>query len=95
VNERVEEVNKAFDSILDESDFFCECADINCMEKIGMTRREYEKLREDSTHFAVKLGHVLPEEERVVEERAGYLVVEKVGHAGERAAELDPRNPDT
>jgi hypothetical protein len=95
VNERVEEVNKAFDSILDEADFFCECADINCMEKIEMTRREYEKLRDVSTHFAVKLGHVLPEEERVVEERAGYLVVEKVGHAGERAAELDPRKPNT
>ena len=41
VNERVEEVNKAFDAILEEADFFCECADINCMEKIVMTRREY------------------------------------------------------
>jgi hypothetical protein len=95
VNERVEEVNKAFDAILEEADFFCECADINCMEKIGMTRREYEELREFSTHFAVKPGHILPEEERVVEERAGYAVVEKIGRAGERAAELDPRKSGT
>jgi hypothetical protein len=93
VNERVEEVNKAFDSILEEADFFCECADIDCMEKIAMTRREYEKLRDDSTHFAVKREHILPEEERLVEERAGYVIVEKVGRAGERAAELDPRKP--
>ena len=93
VNERVEEVNRAFDTILEEGDFFCECADIDCMEMIAMTRSEYEQLREVSTHFAVKPGHVLPEEERVVEEHAGYVVVEKVGRAGERAAELDPREP--
>ena len=42
VNELVEEVNKAFESILENTDFFCECADIDCMEKIGMTLREYE-----------------------------------------------------
>lgn len=95
VNERVEEVNQAFESILGDADFFCECADIDCMEKIRMTLREYEALRGVSTHFAVKPGHVLPEDERVVEERSSYLVVEKFGRAGERAAELDPREPNT
>lgn len=94
VNERVEEVNLAFESILGDSDFFCECADVDCMEKIRMTLAEYEDLRSVSTHFAVKAGHVLPEEERVVDERVGYMVVEKVGHAGRRAAELDPRESD-
>lgn len=93
VNERVEEVNKAFESILGDADFFCECADVECMEKIRMTLAEYEALRANSTYFAVKPGHVLAQEERVVEERAGYVVVEKVGRAGERAAELDPREP--
>ena len=93
VNERVEEVNQAFESILGDSDFFCECADVDCMEKIRMTLAEYEDLRSVSTHFAVKPGHILPENERVVDERAGYIVVEKVGHAGRRAAELDPREP--
>ena len=94
VNERVEEVNKAFESILGDSDFFCECADVDCMEKIRMTVSDYEALRDVSTHFAVKPGHILPENERVVDERVGYVVVEKVGHAGERAAELDPREPN-
>ncbi len=93
VNERVEEVSKAFNSILEDADFFCECADVECMEKIRMTLPEYEALREVSTHFAVKPGHVLPDDERVVDERAGYVVVEKHGVAGERAAELDPREP--
>ena len=95
VNERVEEVNMAFESILEEGEFFCECADIDCMEKIGMTLGEYEALRDVSTHFAVKRGHFLPGEERVVEERAGYDMVEKIGRAGERAAELDPLEPGT
>jgi hypothetical protein len=93
VNERVEEVNKAFESILGDSDFFCECADVDCMEKIRMTLAEYEDLRSVSTHFAVKPGHVLPDDEKVVDERVGYIVVEKIGHAGRRAAELDPREP--
>jgi hypothetical protein len=94
VNERVEEVNKAFESILGDADFFCECADVGCMETIRMTLSDYEALREVSTHFVVKPGHVLPENERVVEERDGYAVVEKIGEAGERAAKLDPREPD-
>lgn len=93
VNERVEEVSQAFQSILEDADFFCECADVDCMEQMRMTLREYEALRDVSTHFAVKPGHVAPEDERVVEERVGYVVVEKIGHAGERAAELDPREP--
>jgi hypothetical protein len=53
---------------------------------------------EKPSHFEIELdepGHLRPEEERVVEERAGYMVVEKVGRAGERAAELDPRKPGT
>jgi hypothetical protein len=95
INERVEEVNKAFESILEEADFYCECADIDCMEKIGMSLREYEALRDVPTRFAVKPEHILSKDERVVEERAGYLVVEKVGRAGERAAELDPRDTGT
>lgn len=92
VNERVEEVSNAFESILDDADFFCECADVECMEKIRMKLTEYEELREVSTHFAVKPGHVLPDNERVIEERVGYVVVEKFGRAGERAIDLDPRD---
>ena len=91
VNERVEDINKAFEPILGETDFFCECADIDCMEKIRMSLKEYEALREDSRHFAVKPGHEDPHTERAIEERVGYLIVEKTGHAGERAEQLDPR----
>jgi hypothetical protein len=91
VNERLEEVNKSFESILGTSDFFCECGDLECMEKIRMTVPEYEQLRNDSACFALKPGHEDPRTERVVERRTGYIVVEKVGRAGEQAEALDPR----
>ena len=91
VNERVEDINRAFEPILGETDFFCECADIECMDKIRMSLEDYEALRQESTHFAVKPGHEDPATERAVEERVGYVIVEKIGHAGERAEQLDPR----
>jgi hypothetical protein len=92
VNERVEEVNRAFDTILDDADFVCECADVDCIEKIRMTLPEYEALRSEATRFAVKPGHLAPAAERVIEERAGYVIVQKLGRAAERARELDPRD---
>lgn len=91
VNERVEEVNKAFEPIIGETDFFCECANIECMEKIRMSLAEYEALRQDATRFATRPGHDDPATERLVEKRVGYVIVEKIGAAGERAEQLDPR----
>ena len=91
VNERVEDINEAFEPILGETDFFCECADIDCMERIRMSLQEYEALRQVSKQFAVKPGHEDPRTERAIEERVGYVIVEKIGHAGERAEQLDPR----
>jgi hypothetical protein len=92
VNERLEEVNEAFQAVTDNAEFVCECARIECAERVQMTLSKYEALRRDPTHFIVKPDHVLPEEERVVERQAQYVVVEKYGRAGERARQLDPRS---
>ena len=92
VNERLEEVNEAFEPITDHSEFVCECADAGCVERIQLTLTAYEAVRSVPTRFVVKPQHVLPDEEHVIEEHAEYFVVEKVGHAGERARELDERN---
>ncbi len=94
VNERLEEVNAAFGSMVEGGDFVCECADIGCVERIELTLTQYEALRSVPTHFIVKPGHELAEEERVIEAHADFLVVEKIGEAGERAADLDPRTDD-
>jgi hypothetical protein len=91
VNERLEELNEGFQLVTDNAEFVCECAQIECAERVHLTLAKYESIRSVPTHFIVKPGHVLPEEERVVEQNDEYLVVEKQGHAGERARQLDPR----
>ena len=91
VNERLEGLNITMSRLIPVNDFICECANPQCFERIGMTIPEYEELRADATHFAVRHGHVFPEAERVVEERTGYCVVEKFEAAGGYAIRNDPR----
>jgi hypothetical protein len=56
----------------------CECGDLDCKGRLWLTRAEYEAIRVDEMRFAVLVGHVFPEAERVVGEHDGrYLVVEK------------------
>jgi hypothetical protein len=92
VNERLEDVNESFQLVTDDAEFVCECASIDCAERIHMTLSKYEAVRRDATHFLVKPDHILPEEERVVERHPEFIVVAKLGHAGERARDLDPRS---
>jgi hypothetical protein len=92
VNERLEEVNAAFESMVDGAEFVCECADIGCVERIELSIEQYEAVRDVPTHFIVKPGHELADEERIVDSHGEYLIVEKIGHAGQRATDLDPRS---
>jgi hypothetical protein len=96
VNERVSEVNKAHGLWVTLSDWICECADETCTERIELTPRQYEELREDPAHFAVApaMDHVVPDVELIVEQHHRYWVVEKVGKAAAVAEELDPRSKD-
>ncbi len=71
--------------------FRCECAQLGCTELIELTVREYEQVREDARRFIVLPGHELLEAEVVIENRPGYLVVQKIDQAGETAIETDPR----
>ena len=90
VNERVAVLNQTFEQLTPFGSWACECALTDCLEQIPMTLGEYEALREHPARFAVlpSEDHVFPEVERVVEKTARYWVVEKVGTAGEVAAEL-------
>jgi hypothetical protein len=91
INEKLEALNSSFEEIIPLGDFVCECADTNCTQRIGMTITEYEQVRAHPTRFAVRPGHLAPDAERVVEERPGYTIVEKLGAAGDYAARFDPR----
>jgi hypothetical protein len=71
--------------------FRCECAQLGCTELIELTVREYEQVREDARRFIVLPGHERLEAEVVIENRPGYMVVQKIDQAGETAIETDPR----
>jgi hypothetical protein len=94
INEELEDLNNSFSEIIPLGHFVCECADTSCIERVGMTIREYEELRGHPRRFVVRRGHRSPETERVVEERTGYTIVEKLGAAGDYAARFDPRTND-
>jgi hypothetical protein len=72
--------------------FRCECARLGCNMLLTLTRSEYERIRSDSRQFVVLAGHELPAVDRVVERRGEVVIVEKIGEAGEEAAERDPRD---
>lgn len=71
--------------------FRCECARLGCNVLLALTLPEYKRVRANPRRFVLVPGHELLEAERVVEQRDQYVIVEKIGGAGERAQELDPR----
>jgi hypothetical protein len=96
-NEQLLAVSEALDFGSDELlPFLCECADVQCTTIVQLTGREYEHVRRSPVQFINARGH---EENaqgwaRVVDEFDRYTIVEKVGAAGELAAELDQRRGD-
>ena len=74
----------------------CECADLRCTEVVQVTPQQYEAVRSDPRWFINAPGHHVNAQGWVhvvwVNER--FVVVEKIGKAGEIAEELDPRNAD-
>jgi hypothetical protein len=93
VNERINDLGEQFGLQDQPLDLVCECGDPTCVERITMSRADYEQLRSYPTHFAVHSGHVQPDVEDVVDRRDGYVVVRKhEGSPAEVARETDPRD---
>jgi hypothetical protein len=95
-NERVEDVAETFD-LRDEGDslrigFVCECGNLDCLERLDLTRAAYEEVRSDAKRFVVAPGHEDMKIARVLAHEEGYLVVEKIDEAAEVAIEHDPRS---
>jgi hypothetical protein len=74
------------------SSFRCECASLGCTVMLPLSVREYERVRQNDRRFIVAPGHERSDVEVVVDTRAAYLVVQKIGEAGQRAAKADPRS---
>jgi hypothetical protein len=73
--------------------FVCECADPRCVEILRLSRFEYEAIRADGRRFVNAPGHEAAALgwAVVVEGGDGFVVVEKIGEAGDISDALDPR----
>lgn len=71
--------------------FICECADPDCREMVLMTLQEYGAVRQDPTTFLNLPGHEAASQgwAQVIETHDNFVVVVKVGPAGEVAAQLE------
>jgi hypothetical protein len=74
------------DFVLEESDqadpvikFYCECANIDCRERISLRASQYRQLHKDQRHFIALNGHEIPQIESVVSRHGGFVVVKKTG----------------
>lgn len=61
----------------------CECGKKHCLAGFEVEPAVYQRVRSNPLLFFVVQGHEDPGVERVVEQTAEYLVVEKVGRAAE------------
>jgi hypothetical protein len=93
VNERLEDLNRAFSVTTETVQIVCECGHLECVERITMPLASYEQLRSDPTQFAVVHGHQIEDVEDVVAEFDTWSMLrKKAGDPAEIARELDPRS---
>lgn len=93
VNEQMRELNAALASLSETYAIACECADTGCVATLNIREAAYLDVRSSPRQFVVLRGHVVAGIETVVAENDGYVVVEKVGTAGEVAAQLADHDP--
>ena len=91
VNERVADLNEAFEPLTEYGSWVCECAKENCVERCDLTMAEYGGVRADPTHFLIvpSREHFFPETETLVLQSERYWVVEKIGVAAAVARQTE------
>jgi hypothetical protein len=89
-NNGIDEAARSLDADF-QVPFICECADASCTELVRLALPEYEQIRAHEFWFLNAPGHqkAAGPHISVVEEREGYVVVEKVGEAAEIVRELE------
>jgi hypothetical protein len=94
INERVRELHEGRNQFAPVDDWFCECANDRCVERIAMSADEYEAVRREARCFFVSPSteHFWPELERVKKRYDRYWIVEKTGRVGTLAVRSDPRS---
>jgi hypothetical protein len=57
--------------------FYCECSDENCKERVNASLAKYRKIHAAQDRFIISHGHEVKEIEDVVEKNSKYTVVKK------------------
>ena len=91
-NEWIESASNGFLGHRPIEDYRCECSDGSCVSLLALTRREYDAVRADATHFAIALDHENPAIDRVVRRNDRFVVVETFLETHKRLVlRTDPR----
>jgi hypothetical protein len=85
VNENIAKLEARLPGASETMPVICECAHADCTTQIEVSLDEYTDVRRHPDRFIVAPGHEEPGVENVVEERRGYVVVEKEGVAAAAA----------
>ena len=91
VNEQISLRLDSFGRADAEIEVVCECERPSCSKGLRFSLEQYEAIRLFPTRFVMNHGHSTAEDERVVEEHDGFVVVEKTGSSAQIAIRLDPR----
>jgi hypothetical protein len=90
VNEQIAAAAERFD--VPTAEFYCECHDPACGERLEVPLEDYEEVRAEPTRFLHVPHHVEKRFERVVARRRHYAVVQKFGRRlAAVVRRLDPR----
>ncbi|MEO8104880.1 MAG: hypothetical protein ABI602_00905 [Candidatus Saccharibacteria bacterium] len=65
--------------------FICECSNLECQALVALSIQHYEAIHQRRDRFVINVDHLAPSVEKIVEQRAGYAIVEKF----ELSAETD------
>lgn len=90
INERIRELAVRFEQAPGDSvSFVCECADETCVERVHLTKEQYDDIRAIPARFVLVPGHeVTPLVERVVFRSEQFVIVRKIGIAADTVREL-------
>jgi hypothetical protein len=95
VNEAITEIGGGFglgERGGEPMEVMCECGRAECVERIEVSREEYERIRSNSVRFVLVAGHEIDAVEHVVYRTETYVVAENHGRAATIARSRDPRH---
>jgi hypothetical protein len=91
-NERILDAAEERDAHGGPIEFYCECGNRNCLERIRLTQAAYRSVRADPAQFVIVPGHAAPYVEVVVERHEDHLIVRKIGDAARMATDEAPED---